>query len=293
MTLNFLEKQNYWDPDVYARIRSLVDDIKSMKGMWPMELSWLDELYNSYTMRTDETCTNASLFERFDCFRREVEFFNQPQYSGDFHLEDRENALTASMETLNVSSSRLFLQMAKFDGTWDELVLMRTLKDLARLKYNFTRDELVLHSVVFPMLEQIGELTPSLITQLVIPLECTLLVALLFAELKSAFVLACVHISFVIGVVANLFLIGLSLNIVILMHLQLVSAIAIEFFVYMGYLYLFNTKPFRKPPPLASSSSPSSATPLPSPLLSSSSLPPTNKKTSTQNGKIKLFKIFI
>ena len=106
----------------------------------------------------------------------------------------------------------------------------------------FSRDELVLHSAVFPMLEQLGELVPSLITQLLIPLECSILVALLFIEFKSALILALVHFSFVISIVANLFLVGLSLNIVTLMHLQLVPIIAIEYFAYMSYLYLFNTK---------------------------------------------------
>lgn len=235
-----MQKQNYWDPKIDNRIRSLIDEMKTTPGMWKMELNWLQEVLESDTMK-EESC-NSSLQHRFECFRQEIDFFNQPQYQGDFHIVDREHALTTTMDTLNISSSRMYLQMAKFDGTWDEFVTMQTLKDLAQLKYNFSRDELVLHSAVFPMLEQLGELVPSLITQLLIPLECSILVALLFIEFKSALILALVHFSFVISIVANLFLVGLSLNIVTLMHLQLVPIIAIEYFAYMSYLYLFNTK---------------------------------------------------
>jgi hypothetical protein len=221
-----------------------MDEMKSLPGMWQLELSWLAQIrieIESLEEQYEKNCS-ASPHVQFQCFQEALSFFGRPEFRDDYRLASPEDA---PLETFNISSSRMFLQMLKFEGTWDEWEVLNMVRNIIPRKFNFSSDELVVHSSVFHMLEQIGELAPALLVQFILPLECVFLIALLllFFDLKSVVFLVIVQLSFLIAVTANMFLFGLSLSIVTLMHLQMVPAIMIEFFSYIGYLYLFSTNP--------------------------------------------------
>ena len=234
-----MNSQKYWEKQTYTRIRSMLDDMESLRLMWPLELNWLREvrIAVSEMAEQEEINCNESDNASYECFIKQLDFFERPEYKGDYQL-----SMNADKTEMNITSSRMFLQMAKFEGVWDEWELMNTLKAIAENKYGFSKDELIIHSSVFPMLEQLGELIPATLSQFVLSLECVLAVAILLAlvDLASVLVLALVHISFALSLLGNMFAFDLSLSIVTLLHLQMVPAIVIEFFAYMGYLYLFS-----------------------------------------------------
>lgn len=248
VSLNFMRPLDYWNVSEQTRIRFLIDELHKKHGMTRLELSWLQDVMPRISFLDMESdCDNKVRV----CFQLSLQDLS-PQYLDDFMLADKPKLndpdysskmaeLLDKSRLVEITASRIYLQMSKFRGTMDEYNLMRYMKDLAREKYKYDDDTLIVYSAVFGYLEQLGELVPNMMAIFLITIECLFFGSLvLLFDLRSIALLMLVQGSFLLSVVSNMFLFGYDLNQITLMHLLMVPAFSFEFFYYLAYVYLFN-----------------------------------------------------
>ncbi len=81
--LNFLQPLDYSDPDTYRTLKSLQEDMKTVRGMNKFDMNWLDDMIesikqkNAFHMCPDQRkCFLDALLEKK----------SEPQYADDFNL---------------------------------------------------------------------------------------------------------------------------------------------------------------------------------------------------------------
>jgi hypothetical protein len=245
--LAFMKPINYWNKTEFNRIRLFLNEAKTVKNIDPMfEMNWLQDTYlNSIQKGAFEPkCFKRPL--KFECFydamKETVAGFDM--YMDDVIYDDyyvkQDNVNTSEQHVFHLNSSRIYLGMSKFMGQIDELETIENLKWLARQKYNFSEEELVIHSVVFPFMEQLSEIGQSILSIIVLNLDVMIFVAyFILFDLRSILILGVVLISCYLSIVSNLILFGFSLNFPILTHFIMLPAFFGEFFYTTGYLYLY------------------------------------------------------
>ncbi len=234
----FKKPMKYWDEEVFNTIRKFLDDAKKLDEMNNLfELNWLNITHMNAIKSAEfyDECQQGPF--NFTCFYNSV----KSVLMNDIHKDDinfvNENA------TFSIESSRIFLEFKNFFGSLKEVNLMQQLEYLAKERFNKHGNNVLIFSVVYPFLEQIEELTPSLISMFLLNIECILLVCIIFlVDLKSVLILLILLISFVLSVLSNVFLVGYTLNIVTLMHLIIIPSVVCEFFINNTYLYLYSTR---------------------------------------------------
>jgi predicted RND superfamily exporter protein len=138
-------------------------------------------------------------------------------------LEDDSNSLKEQLDEKNEREEKFKVQIKQMS---DQLIQLKKQSENEKAE-----------------LEQIEELTPSLISIFLLNIECILFVCIVFLiELKSVLILLVLLISFVLSVLSNILLLGYTLNIVTLMHLILIPSFLCEFFISNTYLYLYSTR---------------------------------------------------
>ncbi len=233
IVINFMRPLNYSNNQTYNKINSFIKDAQNINGLSKFSLSWLLS-----TKKNQQDCTdNYSDKTESECFEYGlVQTIKEDTYFDDVNFADKNN--TDGL----INSSRIFLQMKKFTGMYDEVVMWNDLKVLAEEKYNFSRDSLVIFSSVYGLIEQLSEIFPSVIAILMLSVECLFFGGLfLVFDLKSIFIQIIIGVSLVVSILANMSFFNLSLNIVNLFQLIMLPAFIFEFLFYSLYLFLYQT----------------------------------------------------
>lgn len=242
--LNFIKPLNYNDNRTYSNMRSLIDDLKNVKGMTQFELSWLEETKAKQKEKSyyqEEKCKDI---DSFDCFYDSLnEVLNFPQYYDDVNFATKNKTNSTNEKNFEITSSRVYIQFETFLGTMDELKLMNSLKSLAEEKYNMTKDKLILFSPVYLYLEQLDEINISFISIFILAFECIFLGGLvLIFDLKSVLILMLAASSLLLSIFSNVFIMGISLNVVTLFQFIMVPFFIFDFFYHTAYLFLFKNE---------------------------------------------------
>ena len=104
----------------------------------------------------------------------------------------------------------------------------------------FEKGEVFAFSAVYPYIEQLGEIFPSIFALVAILLESVFFISLfLLFDLRSIGIKMLVFLSLVLAIFSNLYIFNISLNIVTLYQMIMLPALLIEFFFYTMHLYLF------------------------------------------------------
>jgi hypothetical protein len=239
--INFMKPIQYWNVTKFKMIRSLVNDIKSLPSVEKIfEINWLQDTYyaalNDATFNED--CHNPL---NFSCFHR---IFIDSVASNDLLVDDVNFNNTNNPKTFEIKSSRIYLSFENFFGSQQEMNLMNDIKYLAVNKYNFTLNEdVVIFSSVYVFLEQMEELTPTLITFMLLNIECCILISfILIFDLKTIIIMTLILFSVLVSIASNIFLFNFTLNMMVLVHFIMIPALISEFFYSPLYSYLYSFK---------------------------------------------------
>ncbi|CAF0838566.1 unnamed protein product [Brachionus calyciflorus] len=258
---NFIKPFKYWNENVYFKIQNLLEDAKKINGINPdFELNWIKEAKNDLITLKDiyEECSDL---HSLDCFLKSISsplsleqneddaYFKVNNISYRYHnLKDDFLSLDSfkpNEENFEISSSRVYLTMNKFDGTQEDLNLMKTLKNLAQQKHNFSNEDLIIYSYVFLYLDQIEEVFPSILSIIILSIELMSLTILIFLfNLKLFLIMFLITSSCLVSIVSNLITFGITLNIVSLMHSLFVPVIIFESFLCTNYAFLVEPNNF-------------------------------------------------
>ena len=255
LMLNFIKPLNYTENATLNRVQSFLDDIKNTKGISKFEINWLDETIQKSKENTEYYPDCRQNNYGFKCFYQSLkEVLSLPQNANDVNYVIL-NGTNQSSNELLIKSSRVYLQMANFTGSMQDLELMTSLKALASEKHSFTSDSFIIFSVVFKYLEEMSEIYTSFISMFLLAFECLFFGGLfLFFDLWSVFILMLVCASAIISIFANVFLFNITLNIVTLFQFIMIPSILFEFFLPVPYLFLYssgeNRRCFKKAAPL-------------------------------------------
>ena len=160
--------------------------------------------------------------------------------STDYHTRIHINNTEHEHHVFRINASRIYLQYKTWQGSIADLEAMYNVKSLARIKYGFAPDELMIFSTINVLNEQIEEMPQSFLTIVLLSIESLLLVAFfLYFDLRSILLLGIMLVSCSVSVLASMLYFGYSLNAVTLMHFIMLPAFLCEFFFTSGYMFLF------------------------------------------------------
>lgn len=188
--LNFVKPMKYWETSTKDKILSMVDDMKSLKGMSQLEINWLRDVYdgmtNEYNIEFKDQCNQEKLeyYNYTNCFasvlgeylneeqnREDVVFklnlgpeMNKKPEVHDYKLMVHQLDKVVIPNQLLIKSSRIYLSLADFKGVRFEADLLNSLKDLAAERYNLTEDTLIIYTSIGSYLEQLDEIYPTVIS---------------------------------------------------------------------------------------------------------------------------------
>ena len=241
LILNFIKPLYYKNNQTYFKIRSLLNDFKSLNGISKFEINWLEEaIKKSKTNAQYYPECQDNIYE-IDCFHRSIrEVLSEPQNWNDvnFFMNNYSN----QSKELFINSHRIYLQIENFSGTVQDLKLMNSLKYLADKKYDFKRDDLIIFSVVFKYLEEMNEIIPSIFSFFLLTFECLFFIGLLLSfDLNSIFILVLIYVSTVFSIFSFTFIFDVTLNIVTLFQYIMVPSLVFEFFFHTPYLFLYKS----------------------------------------------------
>ena len=243
---SFLKPLNYWNKQTFNTIRGFLDDAKKLNEIDDLfEMNWLQDTYYNAKQKSAFFPECKKDFNRLcfeNTFKETITQLNS--IAGDMYFDDvvytKHHNTTKGIE---FKASRFYLQYKNFFGSTNELKVMHELKGLAKNKYNFSTDSLIIYSPVYVFFEQLDELFTSLSSIFVLHIESVVLVSFLFMfDLKAILILAMLIFSLVTSITSNLFLFGYSLNIVTLFHFLVIPSFISEIFFGAGYLMLYKPR---------------------------------------------------
>ncbi len=233
LMVNFIKPLNYAHPETYDKIDSFIKDAQKINGITEFTLSWLLSTKKNQKVQMDnELCATEN-----ECF-----FNGLAQTRGEDTYFDDVNLVENNRSFIEISSSRMYLQMSKYTGSYDEVETWDNLQALAEEKYNFTKNDLFFFSSVYIFIEQLREIFPSVLSIFILSVECMFFGALVLVfDLKSIFIQLMIGSSLIVSIFSNLSLFGVSLNIATLFQLIMLPAFLFEFLFYTLYLFLYQT----------------------------------------------------
>lgn len=243
VTIAFMQPLAYWNKSVFTKIRLFLDDCKKLDGMDPLlEINWLNDTYSNGKLKEIffEQCQDPLNYE---CFR---DTFRETVYDAEFYRDDAVFVDTKN-KTLEIKASRVYLQMKNFSGTLDEVNLMHNLRQLAKTRYNFSEQDVIIFSPVFIFLEQLEEIIPAMVSVFLLNFESVLLASLfLLFDFRTLVIQLIVMISLLLSIISSAVIFNLTLNIVTLYHFLLLPALICEFIFNIPYFFLFKASALRK-----------------------------------------------
>jgi hypothetical protein len=250
---SFLKPMHYWNVSTFNRIRSMLNDAKTIGGGLELsfEMNWLQDalLSSRKEGEFDRVCKRQPL--NFTCFHKA---FKNTVTGYDIYIDDvvyddyyvnvsehhAKDKLDHGHHVFQINASRIYAQFKNFYGTMSDLEVMYNLKWLAEKKHHFKHDEILIYSTVYPYLEQLDEIGQSFLSIAILTLDSILFVAFfLLFDLRSILLLGVVVASCTVSTVAGILYLGVSLNIVTLGHFIMLPAFLCEFFFSTGYLFIF------------------------------------------------------
>lgn len=230
VVVNFIKPMSYWNKSVSDQIDAFMSDGASLPGMMAhFRMSWLDQMRANFDLF--KSCDNLYEHKCFSTTFRNA-MTNDMIFGQDYAFRFDEN------DKIEIDASRVYLQMGKFDGTLDEYELIDSLRSLAAEKYNWTSDKLIIYTIVDVYLEQLSELTTTLVSILLISIEVIYFTSLtMVMDFKATLALTLVVVSFALSVISTLTLLGVTLNIISIMNYLMMPAFIVELTFHMGFLY--------------------------------------------------------
>jgi hypothetical protein len=145
-------------------------------------------------------------------------------------------------ETYFPQSSRIFVQISQFKGQFSLSNVLKKIREIGHVRYNFTNNNLMVFSSVGVYLEQIYAVPNELFAIFFFLIESIILFSMLLTfNLQIVFVMVLMVCSFVVSVSAFFLTLGMSFNFVTLVELIILPAFISEFIFYSPYLFLFKT----------------------------------------------------
>jgi len=244
VTIAFMQPMQYWDLDVFNKIRSFLDDAKRLDGMdHLLEINWLNDTYSN-GKRNGEFFDYCKDPLNYECFR---ENFKETVDNDDFYHDDAVFTENVHNKSLLIKASRVYLQFQNFSGTLDEVNLVHNLKSLAQTKYNYTENDVIIFSPVYIFLEQLEELIPSMVSIFLLNFESVLFASFfVLFDLRTLIIQLILMISLLLSIISSAVIFNLTLNIVTLYHFLLLPALVCEFVFNIPYFYLYKASELRR-----------------------------------------------
>jgi hypothetical protein len=235
--VTFARQLDYWNPDVSCKIRSFLDEAKSLEKVnKTFEINWLEEVIGNIKLSREYNRT-----EFYNAFQNVV--MNSDIYRNDVTLNNTPSNIT-------ITSSRFYIKLfpkCQNDYSCSSNV-MRHLHNLAKSDkyFNDNRQTLFFTSDKVYIEHHETVLTSLIIIVLITSFVSALSLLIFCFDIKSAFFIFIMTFSLFISVISGCFLFSTSLNVVTLSHFIALPAYLGQFFLVITYLYLYKIQSFRQ-----------------------------------------------